>query len=344
MAWREPLARAAKLEQVTARRLPSTPALVAAGLLIAGGLALSLLSFFPTLQAADRRLALLASFIPYGLVAWALAALILIWSGRRSARLVALVPVVGLIVNATVLLPYLDSSHNARPGTPATLRIVALNMHYGQADPAALLEVVQREQPDVVILSEFTQTAAPILTDPRWTTLLPYHVGTIGTAGVTMQDGDSSGTQVLSRTPLQQVGQTTGTTATNLAVRLTTQGHQLVLIAAHPVNPIRGGLDGWLSDGSALTSLAERFDQGPLVVAGDLNAVPEHLTVRNLMAATGLHEVMQGWAPTYPADRLIPLITIDHVLASDQFRTVAVRRFHVDNTDHLGTVAELAQS
>lgn len=329
---------------MTSRRLPRPSALIAAALLIVGGLAFSVLDLFPALQATNRRLALLASFIPYGLAAWALAALVLAWSGRRSGRLLALVPIVGLLANAAVLLPYLDTSHDAAPGTPSTLRIVALNMHYGQADPAALLEVVQREQPDVVVLTEFTQTAAPILTDPAWTALLPYHLGTIGAASINPAEGDSSGTQVLSRTPMRQVGETTGTTAANIAIQLTAQGHQLVLIAAHPVNPIRGGLSGWLSDADALTQLAQHFDSGPLVVTGDLNAVPEHLTVRNLIAATGLHDVMQGWAPTYPADRLIPLITIDHVLASDQFQTIAVRRFQVNDTDHLGTVAELAQS
>jgi len=86
------------------------------------------------------------------------------------------------------------------------------------------------------------------------------------------------------------------------------------------------------------------YTDRPLVVAGDLNSVPEHLTIHNLVARTGLHQTTQGWQPSYPADRMVPLITIDQVLASDQFATVRVARFRVANTDHLGSVVELAQS
>ena len=80
------------------------------------------------------------------------------------------------------------------------------------------------------------------------------------------------------------------------------------------------------------------------MLAGDLNSVPEHVTFRRLVAASGLHQTEQGWQPTYPADRMVPLITIDHVLASQDFRTVSVNRFRVAGTDHLGSVVELAQS
>jgi endonuclease/exonuclease/phosphatase (EEP) superfamily protein YafD len=308
------------------------------------GAGLGLLYLVPDLQATSNQVAQLSSFIPYGLIPWALAVLVLLVSARGSGRLIALLPLAGLVAHSLVLVPYFEASNTAAPGTAATLRVVALNLHYGQADTVGLLTEVERIQPDIVVLTEFTTRSETILTNSRWTKLLPYHLGTTGRSSYSRFDGDSSGTQVLSRTPISELGRTEGTTATNLAVSVEANGHKLVLIAAHPVNPVRDDVEGWLSEAKAVTTLAAQYANQPLVLAGDLNSAPEHLTVRNLIATTGLHEATQGWQPTYPADRLVPLITIDHVLATAQFQTVSVSRFAVAGTDHLGSVVELAQS
>jgi endonuclease/exonuclease/phosphatase (EEP) superfamily protein YafD len=337
------LAQTDKLGQVSYRP-PKPFAIVSATVLGLPGIAMVALYMFPELQTTTRQVAMWSSFIPYGIASWAAAALVLAFAGRGGGRLFALIPLTGLLVNAVVLVPYVDPTNTAPAGTQPTLRVMALNLHYGQADTAALLTEVQRIQPDVLVLTEFTDQAQSVLTDPAWRELLPYHLGTTGRATHSPWVGDSSGTQVLSTTPLTEVGRTTGTGATNLAVSLTANGHSLTLIAAHPMNPVRGRVEGWLSDADAVTQLAQRFEGQPLVLAGDLNSVPEHVTFRRLISATGLHQTEQGWQPTYPADRMVPLITIDHVLASSDFRTVSVHRFRVADTDHLGNVVELAQS
>jgi endonuclease/exonuclease/phosphatase (EEP) superfamily protein YafD len=325
-------------------RAPKPLPLVVATVVALPGLAMVLLYVFPQLQTASRQIAMWSSFIPYGMASWAVSALILLWAGRGGGRLFALLPVTGLLINAVVLVPYFDPSNTVAAGTAPTLRVMALNLHYGQADTSELLTEVQRVQPDVLVLTEFTDQAQAVLTDPAWQALLPYHVGTTGRTSRGPWDGDSSGTQILAKAPVTEIAHTTGTGATNLAVSLSTGGHSLTLIGAHPMNPVRGRVEGWLSDAQAVTQLAQRFEGQPLVLAGDLNSVPEHVTFRRLVSATGLHQTEQGWQPTYPADRMVPLITIDHVLASQNFRTVSVNRFRVAGTDHLGSVVELAQS
>ncbi len=308
------------------------------------GAGLWALDAFPTLQASSRQTALIASFTPYGIVAWVLAAVILLISARGTGRLVSLVAFAGMFVHAGILLPYFQTTDRAPAGTPPTVKMIMLNLHYGHADLDQLWSRVESEQPDLVVLTEFTEQSADVLTDPRWQSVLPYHVGTTGRSSDRDQFGDASGTQVLSRTPVTQLGQASGTQNANLAVQVTTGQRAFVLIAAHPVNPIRGGLDGWLNEGSILTDFVAGYTSGPVVVAGDLNSTPEHLTIHNLVARTGLHQTTQGWQPSYPADRMVPLITIDQVLASSQFTTVRVARFHVADTDHLGSIVELAQS
>lgn len=334
--------RAWKTRQVTARRLPHPFAVVMSTLLCLVGVAALVLYYVPGLQAEARNVALWSSFLPYGAIFWVLAALILFSTGHGRGRLLAVIPAVGLAVSMSIFVPYFDASHRAPSGTAPTVRVITLNMHYGQADPDQLYAEVSRVKPDLVVLTEFTETSLPLLTEARWKQLLPYHLGTIGKALPDRWAGDASGTQVLSRTPLTELGRTEGTGATNLAVRVTVHGTDMVLVAAHPMNPIRGKLDGWLSDNQALVDLIAQHQNLPMVVAGDLNAVPEHYTYRSLLTDSGLHPVVDGWKPTFPADRFVPLITIDHVLASQQFQTVSLNRFWVAHTDHLGSVVELA--
>lgn len=318
--------------------------MVVAAIFMLAGAALWALDAFPTLQATSRQTALVSSFTPYGIVAWMIAALILLLAARGTGRLVSLVAFAGMFVHAGILLPYFETSYQAPAGTPPTVKLIMLNLHYGHGDLDQLWAQVAAEKPDLVVLTEFTEQSASVLTDPRWQALLPYHLGSTGRSSSRDQFGDSSGTQVLSRTPITLLAQASGTENANLAIQVSSGGHEFTLIAAHPINAVRGGLDGWLNEGAILTDFVAAQSSHPLVVAGDLNSVPEHLTIHNLVAHTGLHQTTQGWQPSYPADRMVPLITIDQVLASDQFSTVRVARFRVANTDHLGSVVELAQS
>jgi endonuclease/exonuclease/phosphatase (EEP) superfamily protein YafD len=334
-----------RLGQMSNSRLPHP---LAAGFAIgfgAIGSGFIALDLVPQWQTTTERIALASSFIPYGLLAWVSAAAILVVSARGRGRLVALIPVLALLANSLVLYPYFNPTYAAPAGTPATLRVMALNLHYGQANTDQLLAEVTSQDVDVLVLTEFTERAQAVLTDSRWQQVLPYHLGTTGRSAPNPRfDSDTSGTQVLSRTPITELGRTSGTTATNIAVSVEANGHRLVVIGAHPVNAYRGKVNGWVSEAQILADFAAGFAGQPTVLVGDLNSVPEQVTLRNLLTTTGLHESVGGWQPTYPADRLVPLITIDHVLASEQFRTVSISRFKIAGTDHLATVAALAQS
>lgn len=324
---------------------PHPLALLMSLLAALAGLAAGVLYLVPQLQASHRTVALASSFLPYGVLAWALAVILMLAATRGRRRWLAGPLVAGLVAHSLMFVAYADPTHRAPAGTEPTLRLVSLNMHYGQADLGQLLAEVKRERPDILVLTEFTAQADAVLTGAEWRSLLPYHAGTTGRAlGRGNGSGDGSGTQILSRTPLTELGRTEGTRATNLAVRVTASGHSFVLVAAHPANALSEGLDGWLRESRAVVDLAERYAGGPLVLAGDLNSVPEHVTLRRLLAATGLHECLTGWQPTYPANRLVPMIRIDHVLASAEFSTVSTDTFAATGTDHRGVVAELAQT
>lgn len=309
-----------------------------------GGAAAGVLYLFPQLQASHRLVALASAFLPYGVIAWMVAAVILLAATRGRRRWLAAPLLAGLLAHSLMFAAYFLPAHQATAGTEPTLRLMALNMRFGRADLGQLLTEVERVRPDVLVLTEFTSQADAVLTAPEWQALLPYHLGTTGQPFGPHGWSDGSGTHILSRTPLTELARTEDTRATSLVVRLTAGGHSFVLVAAHPANAVSEGLNGWLRESQQLLALAETYSSGPLVIAGDLNSVPEHYPLRNLLAATGLHECQTGWQPTYPANRLVPLIRIDHVLASAQFATVSMDTFAASGSDHRGIVAELAQS
>lgn len=309
------------------------------------GLGLLVLALAPEAQAGHQWLAMAASFVPYGWFAWAIALVLAVVGARGRTRLIAAPLALGLAWHTGLLVPYLPASARATASPSATLTVLELNLRFGLADLTQLAADVDRFRPDVVVLAEVTRSDEKTFKDRSWSRILPYQAGTAGDDyDAASAVGDARGTMVLSRHPVTRLDFADDTLFTNFAVRLDVPGQPITLIAAHPANP-EHGLDRWLDDGNALTQLALRHEDGPLLVAGDLNATAEHLTLRTLAAKAGLSDTAsgEGWHPTYPADTWFPpLIQIDHVLASKQFTTTGFRTIRVDGTDHLGLVVGLA--
>ena len=327
-----------------------------AGIVVAGlfglvGLTLLLLVLAPDLQARGQWLTEAASFAPYGWLCWLVAVLV----GLRSTRhpLAVLPLTLGLVVHSFLLLPYLPGAPSAVAGQRATLGVLELNLHYGLADTEQLAAEVDRRSPDVLVLAEATDSTLKALSTKAWRARMPHRLGTTdpdadpatgygGSGG----SGGSGGTMILSRFALTELGRAHDTAYTNLAVRVALPERPFVLVGAHPVNP-KHGLNQWLHDGQSLAALASAHTDEPLVVAGDLNATAEHLTLRELKARAGLTDTAtgRGWHPTYPADGWYPpLIQIDHVLVSSAFTTIDLDTFGVPGTDHRGLMVQLAVS
>jgi endonuclease/exonuclease/phosphatase (EEP) superfamily protein YafD len=320
--------------------------LVLSTLAALSGATLLLLALAPDLQARHQWLAMAASFAPYGWLMWLLAVLLALVATRGRARLVVLPLALGLAAHTLVLLPYIPDSAAASAGQ-STVGLLAVNLRFGLSDLDQLVAEVDRADPDVVVLTEVTRSNAKVLARRAWRERLPYRLGSTGRDyGRRTGIGDASGTMVLARFPLAELGQAADTAFTNIAVRVDLPDHPFVLIAAHPANPERS-LRPWLSDGQSLARLAANYAHESLVIAGDLNATAEHLTLRELEARANVTDTAtgRGWHPTFPADRWFPpLIQIDHVLASAQFTATSLETFKVAGSDHLGLLVRLAVS
>lgn len=142
-------------------------------------------------------------------------------------------------------------------------------------------------------------------------------------------------------------------------MRVRAEGGEFVLVPADVPGP-QGGVAAWESAIAGLGVAAEAHgaEGWPVVVAGDFNAVREHLPFRRLVgeraggwlgdggeaASSGLVNAAEaagaGWQPPYRADRwLPPLIEIDHVLVSPGIEVGAVETVRVGGHAHLALVA-----
>jgi endonuclease/exonuclease/phosphatase (EEP) superfamily protein YafD len=307
-----------------------------AGLALLPAAAATLMRVLPP---SDDATAMLAAFIPYGLLGYLIALVCLLIALVRARH--RLIP--GVITAAVLVLtayhlawlaPLFFDDH--RPATAGQFRLMSLNMFHGEADSADVAK--QAAHADVVILIETTPAALTALEEYGWDERFQYSLGDPreGFSNTAIYSRfPLSGSRPLGRTSFQQWMTT---------VRVPRVG-DIRLIAVHPCNPYCGG-GRWSAEHRVVRrAVIDNLDH-PLVVAGDFNAVDDHGPMQALQRA-GLKSVTDvagaGWLPTYPANRPIPpLLPIDHVLINEALTSTSVTSFAVSGSDHRGLFVTLA--
>ena len=287
----------------------------------------------------DDATALLASFIPYGIIGYLLALLVLLVALLRAARRWFLATLSVGVASLTVLhLSWLGPFFlpDDRPASRATFSVLTLNLYNGAADPEQVRD--QADRVDLVVLVETTPKILRALAAPPWRERFPYAVGG--------PEAEQSNTTIYSRFPLSG-GIVVGPTSFQqwiTTVQAPGVGN-VRLVAVHPCSPYCGG-DRWAGEHAALRRAIRPYLADRLVVAGDFNAIDDHGPLQDLRA-DGLRSAADlagaGWMPTYPANRAYPpLFPIDHVLVNQRLTATEIRTVRVAGTDHLGLVATLA--
>ena len=267
-----------------------------------------------------------------------LAALGLAALGRRRSLAV----VTGALTAAHLAWAAPDT-RPARPrpvdaGDAPRLRLFSANLLSENRDMDGIAEELRASRPDVVALQEVSPSnlagleAAGVLQDYPYRFLAPRP--------------DHFGAAILSRLPLAD---SESLLVAGLPLPRTTVvvgDRRVRLYDAHTRAPMRGGVTTWKAQLVELGRLVEAED-GPRVVAGDLNATSGHRAYRNLLGA-GLRDahVERGrwWAATWPRNRwwTPPLARLDHVLVSPEVAVLDVREGTGRGSDHRPLVTDLA--
>jgi endonuclease/exonuclease/phosphatase (EEP) superfamily protein YafD len=272
------------------------------------------------------------------LAAPTLAALGLAATGRRRCLAV----VAGALVTAHLVWAAPDL-RPARPrpvdaGAGPRLRVFSANLRYVNADMGGIADEIRESRPDVLALQEVSPLNLVALEATGVSDDYPHRL--------VVARADAFGGAILSRLPLED---SKSLLVAGLPVPSTTVvvgDRRVRLYDVHTRAPMGREISTWKAQLAELRRLV-RGDEGPRVVAGDLNATSGHRAFRELLGA-GLRDahVDRGrwWATTWPRDRpwLPPLARLDHLLVSPEVAVLDVREGTGRGSDHRPVVADLA--
>ena len=214
------------------------------------------------------------------------------------------------------------------PDPDAGMSIVFQNVSYGNDSFDAFLRIIERNQPDVVVLLEYT---------PEWEAAMDRLPDTY-ISRITASDNGAFGIAMLSRLPLQShefmyLGQSE---APAIAARFESADFDGTVIGVHLSPPIGST---WAADRNLQTEQLRDYLlqlDGPFVAAGDFNNTPWSPTFKSFLSATDWHVATPVLAATWPAQADRFGIPIDLAVASGDVSFGTKEIIVLPGSDHLG--------
>lgn len=222
-------------------------------------------------------------------------------------------------------------AHAAREAIP--LKVIGANLMASAEPSDALVEWVRGEDPDLVVLQEFRPDLPGEL--PRLLPRLPHaHL---------LPEGQDWKLCVLSRHPLKRRRRITPPRLLGHYEIALPRG-RFELLATHLMPPLSTSKIEDNEVGFREIERLARERRHPLLVVGDLNQAPWSARMRDLVRRARLVDPRRryGWLPTWsPSFLPVPLLPIDHLLASREFTVRRMERGPRGNSDHHALVWEV---
>lgn len=251
---------------------------------------------------------------------------------RRPRRLV---PAGSWLLAALVVIvsPWqpLPSGEPAEP-----LRLAAANVHGRHADVAELLDAFDRQDPDVVVISEVTERLDEALRKRFRNHARSHRIG----RGIRRDVG------LYSDLPIEATALPAGL-GDQHGVRVTIEAPRgaMVLYGLHLDRPGLGpGEVGFRTHRRIIERLTDAIEQesAPVVVSGDLNLGDRTSGYRRLTDV--LDDAMRAdWiGPTFVAGLVqLALVRIDHIFMPEGWCSADSRTFTLPGSDHRGVTADV---
>jgi endonuclease/exonuclease/phosphatase (EEP) superfamily protein YafD len=278
-------------------------------------------------------LAPLMAFTPYAAIATlfvaGLALALRNWAAAAVAGLVTL-------CFAFAVLPRAIGDDTVDPEGRETFTVLSTNIHHGTADPAAVVALVERYEPDLLSVQELTPSFARELSAAGLAAHLPH--------SLLETHRNTSGAGLYSRFALRKLPSPQRFIFRMPRAELTLpDGSRLRVVGIHPYPPQLNRTSEWEE---TLESLPSAGAGTPWLLAGDFNATLDQSQLRDLLDR-GYRDAGsvagKGLEPTFPREgHLIPPVTIDHVLADSRLGIVDYGVEELPGSDHRAIHAELA--
>ncbi|WP_329280519.1 endonuclease/exonuclease/phosphatase family protein [Streptomyces sp. NBC_00691] len=263
------------------------------------------------------------------------AALALLLAAAARRRVLTFVSVLVLGATAWSAVPYMPQTVISYGLPLARVKVIASNVEFGEGT-GSLIEVVRRESPQLVFVSECDRACRSALTQ-TFADALPHYAA--------VEEEGSAGSIVLSAYPLRDwrmIPAAMGMPGATADIA----GVPVQLQLAHPLPPVPGQVSRWKRELGRVKEAVAARPTGPMLVAGDFNASQDHAAFRAILAAGGLQDAArradESRRPTWPTEGppLPPFVQIDHVLVRD-FSVREVRFLDIPGSDHRAVLADL---
>lgn len=250
---------------------------------------------------------------------------------RKHAELVA--------AHCIVIALILFAQPNMKSDWPVTpvgteIEILTANIKMGQGIDA-LVELIKREEPDLVFVQECNQRCADALHGKGIKKLLQHQI--------LDPKANSAGAAILSKytfsIPVEPFRpQALGTEfSMPEAILEVPEVGTIAVKSAHPFPPVPQAERLWASGLQALSKFAMHYGSMPVIVAGDFNSGVEHKQFRDVMDSGRLRDAavelgVDKYTWTMDGRRYVQA-TIDHILfSSGQARSLLV--YPIEGSDH----------
>ncbi|RCJ17924.1 endonuclease/exonuclease/phosphatase [Nostoc sp. ATCC 43529] len=271
--------------------------------------------------------------------------LLILWKTHHLKNKVIIIIALFLVsLNAIEIIPwYLPHSQQLVNNPAKQIRILSFNINIQNQNDEEVINVVQKNNPDVAVFIEVDKNAVENLKN-RLKNTLPYTFRS-----------PAGGLAILSRFPIQNAkgDNFNGQGGHNLIATLEVDKKLIKLIGTHPIVPItRGNFHRRNRQLAALTNYIRELNQ-PLILVGDFNLTPWSPYYRQFINKTKLHNTRLGFGilPTWPRPAshvhlpqwIIPLmnIPIDHCFVSKHFGVAGIYAGANANSDHASLIADL---
>ncbi|MCA9115305.1 MAG: endonuclease/exonuclease/phosphatase family protein [Planctomycetaceae bacterium] len=216
------------------------------------------------------------------------------------------------------------------------IRIMTANVLQKNTNAAAVLELVAREQPDMLVLCEVNQRwiddLAPLKQQFSYQLLHPLD----NTYGMAFY----CNLEVLHAEVREMVKE--GIPSIDATIRLRS-GHEVRVFAVHP-NPPRPGEDTTKRDAELVLVGREVENSQTAIVLGDMNDVGWSRTTNLFQEVSGLLDPRKGRGmySTFDATSWIWRYPLDYLFHTDDFRVRELRRLPKIGSDHFPLLVELS--
>lgn len=276
----------------------------------------------------------LVPFTPYVAAVSLVALMLMLLTRDRAAIVVAGLAAAGL---AMAVLPRAFGAPSTADGPQLT--VMSINMRLGQADPAAIVELVRTRTVDVLTVQEYGVDGDAGLLRAGLLTLLPNaeRDPVVG----------SPGSAVYSRLPITDPGYRTNAGGFDQAhATVHVAATPIAVVSVHPRPPVDpDAARDWVTD---LRAEPPSPTGGLAILAGDFNSTLDHAELRRLIG-TGYHDAAAAvgagltstWPYYGPRSTVTPKITLDHILVSTAIGVRSFEAVTVPATDHRAVIATL---